>query len=349
MRTFDYDKTLTSLLTPEISALLSTIHEYKGKQDFYLGAKPDTLEALLEIAKIQSTDASNRIEGIFTTDARLRALVAERTAPRNRSECEILGYRDVLATIHDAHDAIPVTPSVILQLHRDLYSHLPSGIGGVWKVGDNVIAQTNAGGVSSIRFRPVPAFETPMDMGGLCDALRKTREELRHDPLLAAALFTLDFLCIHPFSDGNGRMSRLLTLLLLYQAGYSVGKYISLEALIEKSKESYYEALAASSALWHEGGNDALPFVSYFLQIVIKGYREFESRIEKVVANPASKAARIQAVFDDKLGRISKKEILIRCPDISEAMVEKTLKSLLDAGRIRKIGGGPATAYVKVQ
>ena len=347
MRHFDYDKSLSALLRPEILSLCSAIHEYKGKQDFYLGAKPDTLDALLEIAKIQSTDASNRIEGIYTSNARLKALVAEKTTPRNRNEREILGYRDVLSTIHDAHDAIPVTPSVILQLHRDLFKHLPSGIGGVWKNGDNVIAQTDANGVSSVRFRPVPAFETPSSMEALCGELRKVRDERIHDPLLAAALFTLDFLCIHPFSDGNGRMSRLLTLLLLYHAGYVVGKYISLDALVERSKETYYETLGESSSGWHEGENDPVPFVGYFLQIVLRGYREFESRIEKVVANPATKGTRIRAIFDDTLGSVRKKDILLRCPDISEAMVEKALKTLLDAGLIRKIGAGPATAYVK--
>ena len=347
MRTFRYDTALERILTPEISSLVSAIHEYKGKQDFYLGAKPDTLDALLEIAKIQSTDASNRIEGIFTSDSRLRALVAEKTAPRNRSEREILGYRDVLATIHESYDAIPVTPSVIRQLHRDLYAHLPAGIGGEWKAGDNVIAQTDALGNRSVRFAPVPAFETPMAMDALCDALRETFEARRHEPLLATALFTLDFLCIHPFSDGNGRMSRLLTLLLLYKSDCIVGKYVSLEALIERAKETYNETLAASSDGWHEEKNDPVPFVSFFLEIVLRGYREFESRIEKVVANPASKAARIQAVFEDKLGQVSKKDIMISCPDISEAMVEKTLASLLAAGYIRKIGAGRATSYAK--
>lgn len=347
MRSFLQDETLERLATPEVVSMLGAIHEYKGKQDFYLGAKPDTLEALLEIAKIQSTDASNRIEGIYTSDARLRELVAQKTAPRNRNEREILGYRDVLALIHESHDAIPLTPPVILQLHRDLYRHLPPGMGGVWKSTDNVIAQTDADGVRSVRFAPVPAVATPLAMEALCAARRRTEDERRFDPLLVSALFVLDFLCIHPFSDGNGRMSRLLTLLLLYQAGYVVGKYISLEALVERSKETYYETLQASSAHWHEGRNDPMPFLDFFLQIVLGGYREFESRIEKVLANPATKATRIRALFDEHPGRIRKKDILRLCPDISEAMVEKTLKTLLDSGAIRKLGAGPVTAYAK--
>jgi Fic family protein len=347
MRAFLQNDELNRLATPEIVAMLGAIHEYKGKQEFYLGAKPDTLEALLEMAKIQSTDASNRIEGIYTSDARFRKLVGQKTTPRNRNEREILGYRDVLATIHESHDAIPLTPSVILQLHRDLYHHLQPGIGGVWKATDNVIAQTDADGNRSVRFAPAPAFETPMAMESLCAALRRTEEERRFDPLLVSALFVLDFLCIHPFSDGNGRMSRLLTLLLLYKAGYAVGKYISLEAMIERSKEAYYDALQASSENWHEGKNDPMPFLDFFLQIVLGGYREFESRIEKVLDNPASKATRIRTLFDERPGRIRKKDVLRLCPDISEAMVEKTLKSLLSTGYIRKLGAGPATSYAK--
>jgi Fic family protein len=186
-----------------------------------------------------------------------------------------------------------------------------------------------------------------MAMDALCDALRTALESRRHDPLLAAALFVLDFLCIHPFSDGNGRMSRLLTLLLLYRSGCVVGKYVSLEMLVERSKETYYETLGLSSTGWHEEANDPEPFVGYFLQVVLRGYREFESRIDKVVANPATKAARIRAVFDETLGRVRKKDILLRCPDISEAMVEKTLASLLADGFIRKLGAGRATSYAK--
>ena len=347
MRPFLQDKDLTRLLTPEVAAMLGAIHEYKGKQDFFLGAKPDTLDALLEIAKIQSTDASNRIEGIFTSDARLRALVAEKTTPRNRSEREILGYRDVLALIHESHDAIPVSPSVILQLHRDLYRHLPDGIGGIWKSSDNVIAQTDARGVSSVRFAPVSAFETPMAMDALCAAFRAAEEGRRHDPLLVSALFVLDFLCIHPFSDGNGRMSRLLTLLLLYRAGYVVGKYISLEKLVEDSKESYYEALQAASAGWLSGKNDPTPFVRYLLGIFLKAHSLFEERVSDVLLAKASKEERVRLLFERTPAPLRKRQILDACPDVSAITVERALKALLDIGYIRKLGAGPATAYAK--
>ncbi len=349
MRTFENTTRLGKLLTPEVSGLLTSIHEYRGKQDFFITAKPDTLQALLKVAKIQSMDASNRIEGIFTSSLRLRKLVEEKTAPANRNEREIAGYRDVLNTIHENYEYLPCTPNVLLQLHRDLYAKLPNGLGGHWKNTDNVIAQMDVRGRESVRFQPVSCAETPFAMDALCTSFRATREENVHDPLLAIMLFVLDFLCIHPFSDGNGRMSRLLTLLLLYQSGYIVGKYISLEKLIEQSKESYYETLQASSAHWHEGANDPIPFVSYMLGIILNAYREFESRVAAVMVTRTTKAERIRAVFETKLGKISKHDILEQCPDISVAMVEKTLKDLLDNGVIQKTGAGKATAYFKVQ
>lgn len=347
MRKFDYSELPATLLTPEISGQLSTIHEYRGKQDLYIAAQKDVLSALLEVAVIQSTDASNRIEGIFTSDVRLRELVAHKTAPRNRNEKEIAGYRDVLAVIHENYDYIPLNPNTILQLHRDLYSYLAPGVGGHWKNGDNVIAETNASGKQYIRFKPIPAIETPDAIKNLCEAYDKALRAGRHDPLLLSCLFVFDFLCIHPFDDGNGRMSRLLTLLLLYKAGYIVGKYISLEMFIEKSKKTYYETLLASSANWYESNCDYKPFVQYYLGTLLKTYREFEDRVGHMLTSKATKAERIRMVFEQKLGRISKRDILTRCSDISEATVERTLKELLDSGFIEKVGSGKNTAYAK--
>ena len=347
MHVFDYDNSLKTLLTPEIMALVGAIREYKGKQKLYLNARADVLNALMEVAKIQSTTSSNRIEGIATTDARMRELMAQKTVPRNRNEQEIAGYRDVLATIHESHDFISVTPNVILQLHRDLYSKQPQGTGGHWKLNDNVIEETDASGKTFVRFRPASAVETPMAMESLCENYRKATNAERFDSLLLIPMFFFDFLCVHPFHDGNGRMSRLLTLLLLYRSGFAVGKYISLEMLIESSKSEYYEALHTSSDLWHENAHDAKPFVAYILGIVLKAYRELESRVEGVVNARMGKAERIRAVFSSSLGKITKKDILLKCPDISVAMVELTLKAMLDDGSIRKIGNGRATAYVR--
>ena len=212
MREFDYSHISDELRDNDVCNLISSIREYRGKQALFISAKPDVLKTLLEIAKIQSTAASNKIEGISTTDARVKAIMAEKTEPRNRNEEEIAGYRDVLGTIHASYDAIPVSPNIILQLHRDLCKHMSQqGLGGHWKTTENVISETDVSGVTRIRFQPLSAFETPDGVQRLCDAFRTAHERGTYDDLLLIPLFILDFLCIHPFADGNGRMSRLLT------------------------------------------------------------------------------------------------------------------------------------------
>ncbi|MFA6715950.1 MAG: Fic family protein [Victivallales bacterium] len=346
MRAFNYSEVPATLLTPEITNLLSAIHEYKGKQDLYIAAKRDSLKTLLEVAIIQSTDASNRIEGIFTSDARLKAIVKDKVVPQNRTEKELAGYRDVLATIHESYDYITISPNIILQLHRDLHSFLPSGSGGNWKNSDNVIAERSSDG-QFVRFEPLSAFETPEAINCLCENYKHAIQADLHDPLLLCCMFIFDFLCIHPFNDGNGRMSRLLTLLLLYKAGYIVGKYVSIEMFIEKSKETYYQTLQASSLSWHEAANDYKPFIEYYLGIILKAYREFESRVEYLMVSKTTKSERIRMMFTQKIGRISKRDIMEFCPDISQATVEKTLKQLLDEGFAQKVGSGKNTAYIK--
>ena len=346
MRTFNYLDLPGSLLTPEVSNLLSAIHEYRGKQTLYITARKDILEQLLEIAVIQSTDASNRIEGIYTSDARLRELVMQRVKPVNRNEKEIAGYRDVLRTIHENHEYIPVTPNTILQLHRDLYSFHPSGTGGHWKNTDNLIAETDAEGNSRVRFTPTPAFETPDAMRALCDAYNQTVSQELCDPLILLVVFIFDFLCIHPFNDGNGRMSRLLTLMLLYQHGYIVGKYISLEKLVEENKQTYYEALHASSVGWQDGENDYAPFVTYMLGVIIAAYRDFADRLELLTDRELSKPGRVREVIKNRLGKITKSEIMSQCPDVSQVTVQRALADLLKSGEILKIGGGRYTSYV---
>lgn len=347
MRIFDYTDYPARLLTPEITGLLSSIHEFRGKQDLYIAAKKDVLKTLLDVAKIQSTKASNRIEGIFTSDERLRRLVFDKAEPASRNEREIAGYRDVLATIHEAYETIPVTANVILQLHRNLYSFQAVAFGGHWKDSDNVIAEAGPDGAARVRFKPVPAFATPDAMRDLCNAYRNALDTAEHDPLLLSVMFIFDFLCIHPFNDGNGRMSRLLTLLLLYRQGYIVGKYISIEMLVEKSKETYYESLKASSDGWDINRNDLMPFMRYMLGTILKAYREFSERVESLVVTGGGKAARIRKLFETHLGALSKSQIAAECPDISIAMIEKTLKELLDAGFIVKHGGGRSTSYYR--
>lgn len=346
MREFCYKKEYEKLLSSDVVGLLSAIHEYKGKQTLLIEDKSDALSQLLELAKIQSTEASNRIEGIVTTDDRLKQLVRDKTMPRTRSEKEIAGYRDVLATIHESYDYIPPRPSLILQLHRDLYKFSGKSIGGSYKSSDNVIAEDLADGTRTVRFRPVAAWETPDAMQKLCDGFDAAMNDPELDPLILIPMFILDFLCIHPFNDGNGRMSRLLTLLLLYRAGYFVGKYISIEKLIADSKETYYEVLQDSSYDWHEGENDYAPFVRYMLGVVIAACREFECRAELLTNAGISKADRVREIIRNHIGPITKAEIVSLCPDISEVTVERAISELKNAGDILKISGGRYTKYV---
>lgn len=347
MHIFDYKETPKHLLTPDIVNMLSSLHEFRGKQELYIEAESDVLTALLDIAKIQSTKASNKIEGIYTSDERLEALVMEKSEPRNRSEEEIAGYREVLATVHDSYEYIPIRPNSILQLHRDLYSFSSSDTGGKFKNTDNVIAESGKDGKQRVRFAPVPAFQTAEAMDMLCSEFNSAMERSEYDPLLLIPMFVLDFLCIHPFNDGNGRMSRLLTLLLLYRSGYIVGKYVSMEMLIEKTKETYYEALQSSSSGWHDNTSHYASFVRYYLGVVLKGYNEFQDRIEHLKYRNFSKTDRVKAVFDKKLGIIRKSDITSLCPDISETTIERTLKELLESGFVEKVGKGRATGYVR--
>ena len=345
MRTYDYTKNYEKLLTPEIVALLSKIHEYKGEQTLFVEAQSDTLGQLVEIAKIQSTEASNKIEGIYTSSERLTKLLKDKTTPINRSEQEIAGYRDVLTTIHESHDFIPVRPTYILQLHRDLYKFSGRSIGGSYKISDNVISEEDEKGNKWVRFQPVPAWETPESVDRLCKAYDEAVNHGMCDPLLLMPLFILDFLCIHPFNDGNGRMSRLLTLLLLYRSGYIVGKYISIEKLIEKSKETYYEVLQESSQKWHEEENAYLPFARYMLGIILAAYRDFSSRVRILTDKDISKPDRVAHLIQSTFGKITKAEIIKKCPDISEVTIQRTLADLVKKGIIIKIGGGRYTAY----
>jgi len=345
MRTIEYKSRIEKLLNPEIVSQLSAIHEYRGKQGLYMQAKPDTLDQLTEIAKIQSTDASNRIEGIYTTDERLRKIVLDKTAPKSRNEKEIAGYRDVLGTIHDSYLFIPIKPTTMLQLHRDLYKYFGDNTGGRYKAADNEIAEIDSQGNKTTRFLPVPAWQTPDSINQLCEVYSKTIDTHAVDPLLILPMFILDFLCIHPFPDGNGRMSRLLTLLLLYKSEYYVGKYISIEMIIDKTKEAYYAALQDSSQGWHDESNDYAPFITYMLGVILAAYRDFEDRVELLSNRELSKPELIREIIKNKLGVITVVEIKNACPGVSDTTIHRTLKSLQNNGDIIKIGGGRYTSY----
>ena len=334
MRTFDYKKIAEYSWDNEVLSYVAKIHECKGRQELYLKQRPAELERLVEIAKIQSTESSNRIEGIITTNARLKQLVEDKTTPRNRDEMEILGYRNVLNLIHENYAYIPVGPGYILQLHRDLLKYTNLTYRGHFKTTPNEIDMTLPSGERHVLFRPLEPYETPGAVEALCCTYQDVLYRELVDPLLLIPCFILDFLCIHPFNDGNGRMSRLLTLLLLYRSGYLVGKYISIEKLISDTKETYYEALQASSYNWHEGTNDYAPFVTYMLGVLAAAYRDFESRVELLTTKGLSKPDRVREIIKNHLGKITKSEIMAKCPDISQITVQRTLAELLKSGEV---------------
>ena len=346
MRQFDYTTVPAELEATPITNLLLSIREHKGRQLALSQVKPELLSSLMEEAKIQSTRSSNGLEGIVTTQKRLKAIMAYSAKPSSRAEEEIAGYRDVLSLIHEQHDSIPVTPSVILQLHRDLMAHTAISYGGHWKDGDNEIVFIDDQGNRFVRFRPPSALATPGLIKEACQSLNDALSRQVYDPLLISLRFIFDFVSIHPFNDGNGRMSRLLTLLLLYRSGYIVGKYISIEKLISDTKETYYEALQQSSYNWHEGTNDYAPFVTYMLGVLTAAYRDFESRIELLTTKGLSKPDRVREIIKNHLGKITKSEIMERCPDISQITVQRALAELLKSGEITKLSGGRYTAYV---
>ena len=278
MRQFNYSKIREQSWDSEILGLIAAIYKEAGKQELYLKQRPEELEKLVEIAKIQSTEASNAIEGIVTTNTRIRQLVEEKTTPRNRDEQEIAGYRDVLNLIHESFDAIPITRNFILQLHKIMYSHMNNPMAGQTKNVQNYISATYPDGHAEILFTPMAPYETPEALDQICQEYNRVIGNFELEPLIAIPVFIHDFLCIHPFNDGNGRMSRLLTTLLLYRSGFYVGKYISLEAKIAKNKDLYYDALNRSQTGWHEGTEDALPFIKYLLGTILAAYRDFADR-----------------------------------------------------------------------
>lgn len=344
MAQFEYGKTLDTLMIPEVVSALGDIRELKGRATSLSAISPEAFSALVEVAKIQSTGASNRIENISTSDKRLRELMLDKTEPKNRDEGEIAGYRYVLDEIHESHDDIPVTPNVILQLHRDLYRFSGGSYAGKWKDSDNVIAERTAEGELVSRFVPTSAACTPAAVERICSEYANQVNAGAYDPLLVSLVFVFDFVSIHPFNDGNGRMSRLLTLLLMYRSGYDVGKYISIEKEIERTKETYYEALAASSSGWREGENDYAPFVTYMLGIVLACYGELDARFS-IAASPVGNEEAVRAFFARLIGTATKREILDANPGVSRRTLERVLAKLQDEGVVEKVGAARSTAY----
>ena len=348
MRAFNYSKYREQKWDSEILGLVAAIYKEAGKQELYLKQRPEELEKLVEIAKIQSTESSNAIEGIVTTDTRIRQLVAEKTAPRNRSEQEIAGYRDALSVIHESFDAIPVTRNYILQLHKILYSHTNNPLAGQTKNVQNYISATYPDGHAEILFTPLPPFETPDALDRICEEYDRVIGNLELEPLIAIPVFIHDFLCIHPFNDGNGRMSRLLTTLLLYRSGFQVGRYVSLEAKIAKDKDLYYEALGASQHGWHTGDDDAVPFIKYLLGTILAAYRDFGDRFA-LVEQKRSALETVRLATQQKLGRFTKQDVRDLCPALSLSSVEGALRRLVADGELRREGKGKNTQYLRIQ
>lgn len=348
MRAFNYSEIKNQKWDSDILSLIAAIYKEAGKQEMYLKQRPEELEKLVEIAKIQSTEASNAIEGIVTTSTRIRQLVEEKTAPQNRDEQEIAGYRDVLNIIHENFDAIPISQRYILQLHKILYSHMNNPMAGKTKSVQNYISATYPDGHVETLFTPLAPYETPEALDKICEEYNRVIGNMEVEPLIIVPIFIHDFLCIHPFNDGNGRMSRLLTTLLLYRNGFYVGKYISLEAKIAKNKDLYYNALGRSQDGWHEGMEDVVPFIKYLLGIVLSAYKDFEERFA-LVETKRSALEMVRCATMNKLGRFTKQDIRELCPSLSISSIEGALRKLVVSGELKREGVGKNICYYRLK
>ncbi len=347
MREFHYTAIRDQKWDSDILGYIAGIYKEAGKQKLYLRQRPNELEKLVEIAKIQSTEASNAIEGIVTTNTRIKQLVEEKTTPRNRDEQEIAGYRDVLNIIHESFDSISITRNYILQLHKILYSHLNNPMAGKTKNVQNYISASYPDGHTEILFTPLPPYETEEALDRICEEYNKVIGNFELEPLIAIPIFIHDFLCIHPFNDGNGRMSRLLTTLLLYRSGFYVGKYISLEAKIAKNKDLYYHALSQSQHGWHEGTENAVPFIKYWLSTILAAYKDFEDRFS-IVEEKLPAVEMVRKAIHQKIGRFTKQDIKELCPSLSTSSIEGSLRKLVAAGELKREGSGKSTCYIRL-
>lgn len=348
MRNFNYSAIKDQKWDSETLGLIAAIYKEAGKQELFLKQRPEELEKLVEIAKIQSTEASNAIEGIVTTNTRIRQLVEEKTTPRNRDEQEIAGYRDVLSAIHDSFDTMPITQNYILQLHKMLYSHMNNSLAGQTKTVQNYISATYPDGHVETLFTPLAPYETSEALDKICEEYNRVIGNMELEPLIAIPIFIHDFLCIHPFNDGNGRMIRLLTTLLLYRSGFYVGKYISLEAKIAKNKDLYYNALAESQIGWHEGIEDVVPFIKYILGTILAAYKDFEDRME-LVETKLSALEMVKRASENKIGRFNKQDIRELCPTLSDSSIEGALRKLVASGELHREGKGKNTCYFRLK
>lgn len=348
MRNFNYTAIAEQKWDSEILNLIAAIYKEAGKQEMCLKQRPEEMEKLVEFAKVQSTEASNAIEGIVTTNTRIRQLVEEKIIPRNRNEQEIAGYRDALNIIHENFDVIPITQNYILQLHKILYSHMNNPQAGKTKNVQNYISATYPNGHVETIFTPLSPVETLQALEKICEEYNRVIGNMEVEPLIAVPVFIHDFLCIHPFNDGNGRMSRLLTTLLLYRNGFHVGKYISLESKIAKNKDLYYDALSMAQIGWHNGTEDKVPFIKYLLGTILAAYKDFDERFALVeVKQPAIETVR--KATQSKIGRFTKQDIRELCPSLSLSAVEGALRKLVESEELKREGKGKSTCYYRIK
>ncbi len=326
--------------------LMNGISEYKGKQELYTKQAPQVLKTLVEMALIESAESSNRIEGVTVDRERLKPLIIGHSKPRDRSEEEVAGYRKALDLIHKKQDTLRITPDLIKELHRLCRGE--SWDAGKWKEKDNDIIRKYPDGRVEVIYKPVSAVKTPEAMEQLCLSYRHSVDQLKYPSLYAIACLVLDFLCVHPFRDGNGRVSRLLTLLALYQHGFTVGKYISIERIVEQSKETYYETLNKSSQHWHEGRHDGLPWFNYFLGTIVAAYKEFEERASNASPARGAKTGIVEAAINRQLGEFSISDIEQECPNVSRVMIKKVLSQMSNAKKIKCLGKGKSAQWIRM-
>lgn len=347
MRKFDYSFLDNGLLPANLINLTSTIYSLKTMSGIRKDEYKKIFTELEKVAKVQSVKSSNEIEGIVTSDERIKEIVNQSSEPLNHNESEIAGYRDALNEIHLGYKNLDFTESNILRLHDIMMSYSGYEYGGKYKTDDNVIIELDNEGNRKIRFKPTPAKETPNAMEQLVLAYMDARSDANINQLLLIPCVILDFLCIHPFRDGNGRMSRLLSLLLLYKNGFDAGKYVSFEEQINNNKVYYYDSLKKSSTGWENNENTYIPFIQNFLSTLYMCYKELDKRFNVVNSGKITKTARIEATIMNSLTPISKAEICNILPDVSPTTVEAVLGTMLKQGKINRIGNSRATKYIR--
>ena len=347
MKSFEHGYLHEMMISHGLLSNIGLLGRFRGREALYVRQSPEVLDTLRRVAMVQSVESSNRIEGVTVAAGRIDPLVLKKAKPKDRAEQEISGYRDVLAQIHADPDRLKLSTALIRGFHRHMYQYADEK-SGHWKTKDNVILEMRADGSRAVRFRPVSAIATPKYMQRLVELHAQELAAAKIDPLLLAAAFVLDFECIHPFADGNGRVGRLLTLLLLYQCGYGVGRYVSLERIVERSKETYYEVLHRSSQGWHQGRHDLRPWVEYFIGVLIAAYNDFEARVGTISSAKGAKRTLVKNAIAHLMPRFTIGELARVCKGISRKTLARALRDLQAEGAVRCLGRGPDAQWERL-